>query len=395
MKNVLVVSSDAGGTYALVPVVRELKNRGVKVMIVASGPAIQIWKAEDSRLFESLEDSIEEDKATNQIKHFNPELVISGAGAYNMIEHTFRRASADLGIFSFSLVDGWFNFKARFQREQNGTVNNSIPDLIGVMNEASRAEMIEEGFNADKIVIVGAPHIEETVRFIKTISVADIRALSARYRLIEGVITFVYFSAPVVNDPHKIAMGEPDLGYTEKTIMFEIIDALNKACRRHNNNAQLLIKPHPGESCEMVKLYFSEALQKAGDSPLLSCRIINDCTTKELISISDVVLGMTTTALVEASYAGKNSLSVQIGRNLACHPDKYFSKIPGVVAIYKAEELLDTLGGVLLSAQQGGMGNVCAENAISAASRTVDILFSRGISNEAQDRLSSKFTETV
>lgn len=370
MKSVLVVSSDAGGTFALVPVIRELLKRNVNVRIFASGPAVKIWQEEGIiSNFTSVEDNISENDAIHLIDSHYPDIVVCGAGAYNVIEHTFRRAAAQMGIFCFALVDGWFNFKARFRREHNGSIIYSIPDLIGVMNEASRSEMIQDGFDANAIVIVGAPHIEETVRFIKSISEADVHNIFERYDIDKGVITLIFFSAPVVNDDKQIAAGVPSLGYTEDSILHESVQVLKDYCMRNNTSAQFIVKPHPSESYEnLVKI-----MQNEGRCQLLDCRVIEKGTTKELMCIADAVLGMTTTALIEAAYSGKPALSVQIGRNLTFHPDTYFANIPGIIPIYDTDNFRLALDN-LFSTPKSSINNSNDRNYNQAAQKVADIL---------------------
>ena len=85
MKTILLISSDAGGTFALVPVVLELLSRDVNIQIIASGPAIQIWQEESISNCISLEDLISESTAINLIHRYHPDIIVCGAGAYNMI----------------------------------------------------------------------------------------------------------------------------------------------------------------------------------------------------------------------------------------------------------------------------------------------------------------------
>ena len=334
MKTVLLVSSDAGGTIALLPVVHELLARGLSVHIVASGPAIQIWQGEEvpcSR--DSLPDTISEVEAVSLIRQHSTDAVLSGAGAYNQIEHTFRRAAAQLGVFCFALVDGWFNFSVRFQREDNGLVTSSLPDLIGVLDEASVNEMLEEGFDANKIVIVGAPHFEETVRFAASVSEADLKHLCTRFGFQGDRHIFVFFSTPVESGGGHDGRGMPDLGYTEASILSEIVQRLSEACTKCGRPAQLVVKPHPSESSSAL----SGALKATKRSDLLQCQIIEECKSKELICLADGVLGMTSSALLEAALCGKPVFSIQIGRNHSAHPDRYFGNRKGITPVYDSD----------------------------------------------------------
>lgn len=370
MKTVLVVSSDAGGTIALLPVVRELLARCVNVHIVASGPAIQIWQEEQVPCTcDSLEDTISEVDAISFIQQHRPDMVVSGAGAYNRIEHTFRRAATILGVFCFALVDGWFTFRQRFQRESNRLITHSVPDLIGVMDKASYAEMVEEGFDPTKLVIVGAPHIEETVQFVASVSEADVDRLWASFGLQKDVHTFVFFSAPVVSQNGQDTAGVPALGYTQVTILHEIAQALSDACIQCAKSAQLIVKPHPSESGAAL----SQLLQTTEIPCLLDCRIIEKCKARELICLADAVLGMTSTTLLEAALCGKPTLSIQIGRDLSAYPDKYFGNRAGIASIYNSADCRLAIGQFLCAPQRLTNRSVSSVNN-QAAARVVEIL---------------------
>ncbi len=370
MKTVLVVSSDAGGTIALLPVVRELLARRVNVHIVASGPAIQIWRGEQlSCACDLLKDTISECDAISFIQQHRPDVVVSGAGAYNRIEHTFRRAAARLGIFCFALVDGWFQYRQRFQRDDDGLITHSVPDLIGVMDEASYAEMVEEGCDSNKLVIVGAPQMEETVQFVASASEADVNHLRASFGLQRDVHTFVFFSTPVVSESGQDAARVPAPGYTQVTILREIVQALSDACIQCGKSAQLVVKPHPSESADPL----SQVLQTTETSHLLDCRIVEKCKTRELICLADAVLGMTSSALLEAALCGKPALSVQVGRNVSAFPDKYFGNRAGITPIYDSADCRLAIKQLLCTPQRLRNRSVGSVNN-QATSRVVKVL---------------------
>lgn len=339
---VLVVSSDAGGTIALAPVVHEMSARRISFHVAASGPAVQIWRG-DGRPFESLTDTISESDAVHWLQQHAIGAVLSGAGAYNRIEHTFRRAAAQLGLFCFALVDGWFNFGLRFQRVIDGHVVHSLPNLIGVMDESCVTEMVGEGFDREMIVIVGAPHIEETIRYVRSATVASISHLRERFGLRDDLMTFAFFSTPVVRGRRRAAIGNPDLGYTQETILQEVIQTLSDACAEFAMPVRLVVKPHPSESVELL----SEVLRTVEPSPFLQCCVLEDCDAKELIILADAVLGMTSTALLEAALSGKPAVSVQIGRNVSSNPDRHFTNRAGIIPIFDSAHGRQTIRQLL------------------------------------------------
>jgi len=356
MKKVLVVSSDPGVTGALLPVARELIRRKVNVHIIASGPAIKIWQQAQLQCdYDEPNDSVTEADAMCVIEVHQPDVVVVGAGAYNRIEHTFRRAASARGIFCFALLDFWANYHLRFRREFNGSVTYSLPDLIGVMDEYCYKEMVAEGFDPKRLVIVGAPHLEESVNFVTSAPEVDIELWRDRFELERDIATSVFFSQTMPrfqsNDVAEYYGGEklPPWGFTQRTILREVVQALSSACMKYGVRAQLVLKPHPMEPVEPL----SQVFQTTEVSPLLDCRIIGDCDALRLICLADVVLSMSSTALLEAALAGKPALSVQIGMDVAKHPDDFYGNHIGITTpIYEAVDLRRALGEILCKSQR-------------------------------------------
>lgn len=354
MKTVLVVSSDAGGTNALVPVVRELLRREVRVHVVASGPAVKIWQWEKVRCnYNKVKDSINETDAVRIIEKYQTNVIVTGAGAYNNIEHTFRRVAFKAGIFCFALMDSWGNYRCRFRRKLNGSVTHSLPDLIGVMDELCYKDMVAEGFDPEKCIIVGAPHLEEVVTNVASASESDIECWRAKYKLSKNVRTFVFFSETIAfPDSNDIIDyfengNLPPWGFTQTTILLEVIKVISNICIQHNVQAQLIIKPHPMESTPFLNI-----IRTINTSPLLDCRIISDCDLQNLVCLADAILGITSTALLGAALAGKPVFSIQIGKNYLKYPDfSYGNRIGIMTKIHTSEGLQRALQEIFFEKQ--------------------------------------------
>jgi hypothetical protein len=340
MKIILVVCSDAGGTYALVPVIRELLSMAFIINIIASRPAIEILENASLSIKCNIEDDdLSEQKAEQVLKKFHPDVLISGAGAYNLIEHTFRRASKQMGVYCIALIDGWFNFKNRFERYIAGELISSVPDKIAVMNESSIIEMKNEGFDHEKLEIVGAPHIEDTVNFVLSASQKYIEAFQKELNLPNKSIVVIYFSAPV---------SQRNRGYSNISILHDVTRCLSELSLKNNQVIQLLVKNHPSESVSLLR----SVLEPFRADNKFYFQIVDRYLTKELLCIGDIAIGMTSTALMEATCCGLPALSVQIGRNLTCDPDRYFSNQDGITAIYDYEKLENTVSGNFFKKQK-------------------------------------------
>lgn len=351
MKKIIIISSDPGVTNALLPVARELLGRRTDVHIIASGPAVQVWQQVQLQCgYDALNDCVTEADAMRVIGRYQPDIVVVGAGAYNRIEHTFRRAAAALGIFCLALLDFWANYRLRFSREDNGNISSSLPDIIGVMDEICYKEMVAEGFDPDKLVIVGAPYLEEAVKRITSTSEDETQLLRAKFKLQQGIRTFLFFSQTFPRfQSNNVAeyYGDdrlPPWGFTQRTILREIVLAISSACTQCGERAQLIVKPHPMEPADPLFQVF----QNPNVSPLVDCRIIEDCDAPRLICLADVVLSIGSTTLLEAALAGKLAFSVQIGKDLMKHPDDFYGNRIGITtSIYTSLDLQLAFGKIL------------------------------------------------
>ena len=313
--DLVVVSSDPGVTNSLVPVVGELIDRKIGLLIIASGPAIKIWRRSDFYFkIKIIDDAITNYEATQIVNEYQPSMIITGAGAYNLIEHTFRQVACTLGIFSFSLLDFWDGYLLRFRREVNGKISYIFPDLIGVMDILSYNEMIAEGFDSEKLIVLGAPHLENSVNFLTSLSKPDIDQIRQKIGTKKDIRTFVFFSQTMsVVGSNDIGKENKDCdkspwGYTQFSILETIIKMLSAACDRLQERGQLIVKPHPMEKSASIL----EVIKTTEISSLLNCRMVDDCDALSLIGLADAVLSMSSTTLIEAGLAGKRAYSIQI-----------------------------------------------------------------------------------
>jgi len=346
MRPIIFISSDPGVTNALIPVARNLKSQGYKVQVVASGPAIALWEKDAGQFdLKKADDLISTVEVSNIMESVSPSVVVTGAGAYNMIEHNFRSCAEKLNIPSFAMMDYWAHYSERFRRRIDGVLEYSLSDRIGVMDDLCRTEMIADGFSPEKLVLVGAPHLEEAVNTILSIDQKEIGNIKRALGLSETFKTFVFFSQTIIApesdiEEDKLSLYErPPLGYTQRTTLKEILVALSDICEKLNARSQLVIKPHPREVVSLKKV-----LEDINVSPLVNVRIIEDFSPARLIGISDAVLGLCSTALLESSLAGKLSLSVQIDRNVRDFPDIFYGNRTGLtISIFKRQELKEWL----------------------------------------------------
>jgi hypothetical protein len=314
---VISVASDPGSARTLIPVLRELQNRSVPIQVFASGPSVRIFQTELTGVkIVSRLDDISVESASKLLRRSKASVLMTGAGAYNQIEHSFRLAARTNDLKSISVLDYWFEYEARFQRVNNGAVVESRPDLVCAMDEISREGLIRWGVKPEQIVVTGSPNLEETVRWWLEKGSRDCRALRKKYGLVESDLNLVFFSEPYYTAPDGRPLtgpgglfgedGTPIFGYTAPRILSSLIDVLLRELEFTPRSVHLLIKPHPMEW--PGALHYEHT-----DGSLIRADLIVENRPYELMAIADVVIGMSSIALLEAALIGKIALSVQIG----------------------------------------------------------------------------------
>jgi len=324
---IIVVFSDTGSAFALIPVVRLFLANNIKILVVISGPAVKIFsKASLVCEYIELNDLVNDVEINRIVLKHKPIAIISGAGAYNMLEHSFRIVARELKVFSFGLVDGWGNYKIRFQREQNGVIVSNEPDLIGVRNKVILDDMKKDHFDKQKLVVVGSPHVDDTIQFVSSISGEQVDTIKSDIGLPSEGCVFVYFVS-----------GQPiDFGYTIESNLLDIIHVLNSIS---DQDIYLIIKNHPREQPDILYELISKL--DSGSNSNIKYFIDQKHLTKELLCIADVVIGSNSTALYEATLCGLPSFSNQIGRNLNKYPENFLNKVSEITVCHEKKDLIN------------------------------------------------------
>jgi hypothetical protein len=122
--------------------------------LIATGPSCQYWD-EAVVPYRVINDASPAGIAEYLVR-LKPSLVVLSASATIDLEYAFIVAAADESIPTASFIDIWSNYKARFMRQGRPV----FPDQILAINEDCVAEMVAEGIDERKIVVVGQPYLE-------------------------------------------------------------------------------------------------------------------------------------------------------------------------------------------------------------------------------------------
>ncbi len=236
--NVLFLAGDPGGASALLPVIKawhRTKN------VLAYRHAADLFAGAGVE-FERLDDTRASSReALLWLNERRPGLLCAGTSVNGVDwEQHFFVASRRLDIPSVAVLDYWSNYVPRFSLAQN---LDAMPDMIGIMDERAREEMIEDGFPAERLMITGQPVLDEARRWYAGLSGDSRQRFRKRLGIAAGTHAFLFISQPLVE--MRRATGGKGRLFDE----FASLEALAEAIGRTPVAPMLLlIKLHPREA---------------------------------------------------------------------------------------------------------------------------------------------------
>jgi len=341
--SVVAVAHDAGGARALIPVIAELKALGWPVIGLAAGPAISLWATECS--FSHVHPS--EDSATTQeigdlLAEWGCLVLLSAAGLYNQLEHTARLAARSQQLPVVALLDSWFNYRARFERSQAGTLSFSPPDKVCAIDRLTQLELQKVGFQ--EVILTGHPDMEQTVRQLREQPPGAANRWRQKERIPADSLLVTFFSDPFFTGPNHARYCGPGAimkqdghglyGYTVEDVLPVFLQELERALGQAGvTKAELVIRPHPSEHEEVLQNILSQA-----ELTHLQARITRNGSTLDWITASDAVVGMMTIALLHGALAGKPSISLEPGLANSGEPDPCMANTLGyTLGVFEAK----------------------------------------------------------
>ena len=275
------VARQAGSAAAFEPLIDTLLAEGTELILGAMGDAVRPWASRTQLCgarFEALEGALSEG--------VRPSLLITGTSAEAEDDARAWRWAQAAGIPSIAFVDSWLNYGARF-RAQSGAWVSPLPDLIAVIDDASKEALKEAGITPERIRVVGSPAFDEVI--------ARRSPLPAERDGLE----LLFASQPLAG------RGLPEPWDEHKALDLLIATLEDLELERP---VTLRLRRHPAESPEV----FTARLKRPGRSAVT---LVEDQRPDRLeaIAAAHVVLGIVSMFLVEAQWLGRPALSIQPG----------------------------------------------------------------------------------
>lgn len=319
----------------MAPVLEQLQRGGrVTPRALAYREARSVWTRRGLE-FEEIPAGISDGDASSLLSESRAVALAVGTSVNSVdLEKRFVGAARRMGTPSLALLDFWSNYVSRFD-DGNGALTR-VPDLIAVMDERARAEMVALGFEPARLVVTGQPAFDalpfERTRFTATTRERIRRDLGVT----SDALLVAFVSQPLADVYGASSASSAYLGFTEEDVLGALRGALQSVSER-GARVVLAVLPHPRQDPRIF-----DGLSSGDVQTVISLKH----SSPEVAMSSDLVVGMNSVLLVEACYLGCPTLSLQPGLRLA---DSLPTNRMGVSkAVYDAGDIDSAVADLLL-----------------------------------------------
>ncbi len=333
---VVVICGDPGGANAIVPVIKQLySEKKMEILVFAYKQAIDIMEKNNISFF-TLDEDITNSAIQDVLQKNHPSIIVTGTSVNTIdLEKKFIRAARKLKIPSIAVLDFWSNYSLRFSDDVGDL--KFVPEKIAIMDEIASNDMIAEGFHPDTLIVTGQPAFDALEKFKLMYNNENRQKIRNEFHIHENEFFVLFLSQPLSRMYGDDESNPRFLGYTEKTVIRNLVAALNKISQDYKKRIALIIRPHPREKSDEFKNITSKVI-----------RIIvsRDNNPREMVMSADLVIGMNTELLVEACYLGCIVVSLQPGlRNKDVLPTNHEGYS---VPVYTQEKIIDIIRMMLM-----------------------------------------------
>ena len=209
--------------------------------------------------------------------------LVTGTSHYEPFDDLLWRAARVTGTPTLAAIDYWSNLARRFP-----TIR---PDSIGVIDPAQEADARKIGF--EDVVITGHPSL---------VAIQPVPPRSAG-----NAVSVLFVSERIAAD---VAEGVNDSYGFDETDSFRLVMEAAESAAAAGQPVELTVKFHPYNDADA----FCDAVGAGGLSDRVNLTWVEGRQPiAPLIKASDIIVGISSVALVEASLMGRVVISVQPG----------------------------------------------------------------------------------
>lgn len=335
MKTVLLFARDPGGTNVILPLYEKMKVK-YQVCVYAKDFAVKRFQNAGVPVRDLGEEcgkgSFIEIKSF--LKRVKPQILITGTSLDDFTERYFWKASKELHIKSFAILDQWMNLGIRFsdydysqaETYASNPIHPYLPDRIFVMDVLAKELLQNDGIEEERIVITGQPHFD---------TVQD--KFNQAERIYDNQFwNVVYVSEPIFQDYDQCDQTSSYWGFNEKTIFQSLYANLTQIADKFSCKIRLIIRPHPRENAQN----WNQVIEKLENRKIsVECNMTDD--SFSVMKSADLICGMSSMFLLESIICGKPVLSIEIG--LKRENPFVLDRIGSCKSILSEKELLENL----------------------------------------------------
>jgi hypothetical protein len=307
---VLVAVQDPGAANVVAPVAARLFNDGKTVLsVICQGFARDVLLRFSVPFKEPCDYGLRKvtsAAAERILARESPNVLLVGTSENTQsLDRLLTVKARSLGIPVISMLDYWSNYSKRFSGMSSNERFLYLPDLIFLMDEHARNDMLAEGFPPERLFVTGHPYLEGLL--VKSLLLPEKKR--ARFRSSLGVpegSCLVTFASETFGWSYDPSYRFPRLSRSrERTVIVleHLLEALSELAEENKLKVFLLNKLHPKNKLGEFRWIKNLALP----FPVLSLRKTDN---NALIQSSSLVVGMTSMFLLEASYLGTQTLYV-------------------------------------------------------------------------------------
>ena len=320
MKNIFFHFQQVGGANALLPLINFL-NVDYNITISARD---LVFCNLTKRGIDAIKLEIKTDTDT-LLNHYSPDIVITDSidlsrTSESIICKNIWKSSQIKNIPCIAYVDCWWAYKERFYLP--GETITNLPDIIGVIDSVAQKEMLKCDFDKQHIEILGSPAYE-------ILSLKKITQIEKKREL--GYSKDVYIVIFVSQPMEKYFGSESEWGFTEKTVLKELIETLSYIPDNIKKSFLMVVLLHPEDDEHEIS-----AIIKSENTDI---KIVLSHSHRSLdyVIAGDLITGMFSILLSEAVIL--NRLVIPIQLNLKKQDMLITDKIGATVPVRKKQHL--------------------------------------------------------
>lgn len=304
--HIVAVAQDPGGAIAILPVLRALARKSqIQISILARQHACQVFD-QAGLSFQDCDTPLENENtnwlefARKWLRRYSPDVVLTATSLDSGPDRGFIRATRLEGIPCIVILDSWTNYHARFlEPGESQLTTDMLPEIVGVIDSFSADEMIRYGVPEDRLRVVGQPDFDHFVDWASsTEGLAHRNGVRTQLGVTQDERLVVFFSQPI-SEMYGPEDSPVYRGYNESIVLELLLASISSIHRP----IHLAIKMHPKEAMDkFASLLYDNKL---------SALVVEEQGADDLIMAADLVVGMTSIALVRAALANRPVLSIQ------------------------------------------------------------------------------------